>query len=218
MFKTFDIRSATALAAIMLTATAASAQEHRELDAHIHGVSTLEVALEHGTLTMDLHSPGMDIAGFEHAASSAGDKDAVAEAIRILARPEDLFVLPEAAGCRLSEVLAHLHDGEHEPEREETDAHAAHEEDEHHAAGEDHDGEEHEGEEHEGEAHEGEQRHSEFHARYAFECDSPDDLKTVDLKFFTVFGNAAEIEAAVVTETGASKQEIEPGNAVLTLR
>lgn len=219
MLKTLNTRTATALAALLLTTTAAVSQEHRELDAHVHGVSTLEVALEDGTLTMNLHSPGMDIVGFEHAASSEGDKDAVAAAIRTFSQPELLFGLPDGAECRLAEVLAHLHDGKHD--HEETDAHAAHEEGGHHDEDEEHAHEEetHEGEAHDDEAHEGEAGgHSEFHARYEFACDHPDELETVDLTFFEVFPNAEEVEATIVTEAGASKAEIGRDDATLSLR
>lgn len=236
MSDTLISRTATLLSAVLLSTTVAVAQEHRELDAHVHGVSTMEIAIEGDTLTMDLHAPGMDIVGFEHVASSDGDKDAVANAIATFTRPADLFALPDGAECRLTEVLAHLHDGEHE--HEETDAHAAHEDHAHES--EEHEGEEHahEGEEHEGEdhaheseghegeaheneahAHDGEQRHSEFHARYEFQCEHPDELQSIDLTaFFEVFGNAEEIEATAVTEAGASKAEVGRGDATLSLR
>ena len=62
----------TTLAALSLAAPAL-AQTTREMAAHVHGVSKAEIAVEHGTVKIDLLSPGMDIVGFEHAADSAGD-------------------------------------------------------------------------------------------------------------------------------------------------
>lgn len=167
----------------------------RELDAHVHGVSTLEIAAEGSIVEMNLLSPGMDIVGFEYEASTDADKDAVEAAIRTMLLPENLVTLPEAAECRLTEVLAHLHSGDHD--HDEGDAHGHGEEAarEDHAAGEDHaDGDGGE--------------HSEFHARYIFDCAHPDELTTVGFPFFERFENAEEIEAQFVTQSGAGSAEI----------
>ena len=101
------------LATLALVAAApVSAQETREMDVHEHGVSTFELAIEHGKVEMNLTSPGADIVGFEYAASSDADKDAVEAAIRVMLLPENIVTLPKAAECRLTEVLAHLHTGD----------------------------------------------------------------------------------------------------------
>ncbi|MBJ3778022.1 zinc uptake protein ZrgA [Acuticoccus mangrovi] len=206
-------------AATALTAMThfAAAQEHRELGAHVHGVSTLEIAIEGGEMTLNLLSPGMDIVGFEYEATSDEDKDAVEAAIRQFTRPEELFVLDEGAHCRLAEVLTHLHSGDHD--HADTDEHAAHshEHEEHadEAEEHDHDGEE---EEHEHGEHEHEHgEHSEFHARYEFACDHPDELQAIAFPFFDIFANAQEIEATIVTDTGASAVEIGRDTPTLSL-
>ncbi len=48
------------------------------LDTRVHGVSTVEIAIEHGAIEFNLLSPGMDVVGFEHEANSTEDKAAVA--------------------------------------------------------------------------------------------------------------------------------------------
>lgn len=88
--------------------TSAQAQESRSHDAHEHGVSTLELAIEQKTLMLVLQSPGMDIVGFEHPASSESDTAAVAEALRVLADPTHVVALPEAAACRVTEATVEL--------------------------------------------------------------------------------------------------------------
>lgn len=181
------------------------AQESREMGAHVHGVSTLELAVEDGLLEMNFTSPGADIVGFEYAASTDKDKDAVETAIRTMLLPENIVTLPEAAECRLTEVLAHLDSGDHGPDED-----AEHD----HAESEDHDHEEHA--EGEGDAHEGGE-HSEFHARYIFACEHPENLTTVGFPFFETFENAQEIEAQFVTEAGAGAAEIGRAAAELTL-
>lgn len=192
---------------IALLATVAAAplmaQEHREMDAHVHGVSTLEIAVEGGIVELNLLSPGIDLVGFEYEASTAEDKDAVETAIKQLLRVDEIFALPDAAECRLTEVLAHLHTGEHDD----------HDEEEEH---EDHD--EHEDHE-EGEMHEDgdEGGHNEFHAHYLISCDHPEALTTIDFPFFEQFPNAQEIEVEYVTDAGAGAAEIERDATELAL-
>ena len=74
-----------ASAAAILVAVPLRAQDKREMEAHEHGVSTLELAVEGGEVAINLTSPGADIVGFEYAASSDADKDAVEAAIRVSA-------------------------------------------------------------------------------------------------------------------------------------
>lgn len=195
-----------ALAATSLVAPAL-AQETREMDAHVHGVSTAEIAIEHGAVEINILSPGMDIVGFEYEASTDADKDAVEAAIRTMLTPENIVTLPEAAGCRLTEVVAHLHAGDHE-----------HDED--HAEGEehDHDHDDHaDGEDHDHEEHADDAGHSEFHVGYTFACANEDALTTIGFPFFERFENAKEIEAKFVTETGAGTAEIGRDAAELVL-
>ena len=193
------------------------------MDAHEHGVSTLELAFEHGELVMNLTAPGADIVGFEYAASSDADKDAVEAAIRVMLTPENIVTLPEAAECRLGEVLAHLHGADHDEGHDHDDHdhedHADHDDHDHedhedhddHAEDGDHDAHDHDEHAHDGEVH------SEFHVRYIFACEHPEDLTTVGFPFFAAFDNAREIEATFVTETGAGTAEIERDAPELSL-
>ncbi|WP_422025932.1 zinc uptake protein ZrgA [Roseovarius sp.] len=209
-------------------ATPAVAEETRGMGAHVHGVSTVEIAVEDGVLELDLRAPGMDIVGFEHEATSPGDKDAVEDAIRVFLSPEDIVTLPEGAGCRLTEVLAHLHSGGddhgHDHGRAGEEGH-----DHDHGEGEDHDHEhEHEeggdhdhdsehvhadGEDH---AHDRGAGHSEFHVRYRFTCEDGAALTSVGFPMFGQFENAGKIEVQYVTGTGAGAAELTRGSAVLT--
>mgnify|MGYP000300674814 CR=1 FL=1 len=163
-----------------IAATPLFAQETREMDAHVHGVSTLELAIEDGMLELSLLSPGMDIVGFEYEASSDADKDAVEAAIRALLVAENVVTLPDAADCRLTEVLAHLHSDDHAHEDADDHMH----EGENHAEGAEHD-------------HEEGARHSEFHASYSFACAHPEELTTIGFPFFDTFENAQEIGIVV---------------------
>jgi len=187
-----------------LTAAPLWAQETREMDAHVHGVSTLELAVEGEIIEMNLVSPGMDIVGFEYAASTDADKGKVEAAIRTLLLPENVIALPKAAGCRLTEVLAHLHAGDHDDDHDDDQDQDAATEAHSHDEGEDHD-------------HTEGAAHSEFHARYIFACAQPQELTTLGFPFFERFENANEIEARYVTATGAGAAEINRSVAKLTL-
>lgn len=216
-----------------VASTPLMAEETREMDAHVHGVSKLELALEGDVLAMNMLSPGMDIVGFEYEASTDADKDAVEAAIRAMLIPENIVTLPDAAECRLTEVLAHLHSGDHDHAEKDDHDHAE-EGDHDHAEGEDHDhsedkdhddhakaddhehGDHEDGDEHEHE-HEGAE-HSEFHVRYMFSCEHPDALTTLGFPFFERFENAQEIEAQYVTDAGAGAAEIARDVAKLTLK
>ena len=178
-------------------AVPAHAQETRELGTHVHGVSTLQVAVEDGTLSLDLTSPGLDIVGFEYAASTDADKDAVAMAVGRLLKPDDIVTLPDAAGCRLAAASAHLHCGDDHDEDHDDHADTEHAEDADHKD-------------------EG-AKHSAFHATYTYSCDAPYALTSLSFPFFDQFANAQEIEAEYVTATGAGRTEISRDGAQLDL-
>jgi hypothetical protein len=163
-----------------LAGIGAHAQEHRELGAHEHGVGQLEIAVEGRTMTFALHVPGADIVGFEHHPETPEDKAAIDRAVATLASPLDLFVLPAAAGCSVTEVEAGLVDEEHEHEE-----HAQAEEDEEHG------------------------EHSEFSATYTLACDDPAAITHVEFAYFATFPNARELEIDMLTDKGAQHFEVE---------
>lgn len=208
----------------VLASTPVMAQETRQMDAHEHGVSILEVAIEGGRLQMDLHAPGADIVGFEYAAKSDAEKDAIEASILAFTRPADMFKPDAAAECRVAEILTHLHGHEHDEDHEDEGHHGDHEHEEH-AEGHDHDKHDHdehadhehaheEGEhdEHaEGHDHDHEAEgavHSEFHARMIYDCAHPEKLTMLDLPFFAAFPNAQELEIMLATDHGATVIEV----------
>lgn len=219
------------LALALLASVAAAplcAEEHREMSAHVHGTSSLELAIEGDMLEMNLLSPGMDLVGFEYAPQSAADKDADEAAIRVLLLPEQVVSLPEAAGCRLAEVLVHRHgeDHDHEGEADEDhdheghDDHDDHDHDDHdHDEGhDDHDDHDHDDHDHEGHDHEEGAAHSEYHARYHFTCDAPEALTQIAFPFFAQFEHAQKISAQYVTAAGAGAADVARDQAVLVLK
>jgi hypothetical protein len=184
-----------------MAATPVFAQETRQLDAHEHGVAQLDIAMDGQQIAMELHAPGADIVGFEYAAESADDRAAVDNAVAALARPLDLFVLPDAAGCSVVQAAAGLESEEvHDGEAEEHDEHAR---DDHK---DDHDD------------HEEQAGHTEFHAEYLLTCTDPDAATDITFAFFDAFPNALEVEVQLISDTGAKSFEVERDTPTLDLR
>ena len=100
-------------------------EEHASLDAHEHGVASLNVALDGQTLEIQLQSPAMNLVGFEHEAKSDADKAKVAAARQHLEQPQALFALPIEAKCALqdSELDSPLFGGHEHEEHEHADEH-----------------------------------------------------------------------------------------------
>jgi len=73
-------------------------------EAHVHGVGQLDVALDGNTLSLHLDSPLANLVGFEHAANSAKDKQAVRAMSADLRAAGKLFVTSPAATCNLTAV------------------------------------------------------------------------------------------------------------------
>ena len=187
-----------------LTETTAA---RRELGAHEHGASALDVAIEGGRVEMRLESPAMDVVGFEHEPSTDAQRAAIEEARATLAEPMALFAPPEAAGCEVAEAsVKHVFEGGHEEHGVEEAAEHGHEEGEEHAEAEAEQGEEAEG-----------ATHSEFQATYALDCEDPSALTAIDFPFFEVFPGAQEIDVQVVTERGQTGAEVERGSPRLDL-
>ena len=185
------------LAASVIIATPVLAEDSRHLDAHEHGVSQLDIAFDGQQIAMELHAPGADIVGFEYAATSAEDRAAVDAAVAALARPLDLFQLPELAQCSVVQASAEL---EIEADHDDHDDHAEE------AGHDDHDD------------HAEEAGHAEFHAEYLLTCGDPAAVSEVSFAFFETFPNAQEIEVQIIADSGATAFEVERDAPTLDLR
>jgi len=176
-----------ALAVASLAAVSGRAEdEHRELGPHVHGHGTLNIAVVDKRVSMELEVPGMDIVGFEHAATSADQKAAVEKATAQLGKPLDMFKLPKAAGCSVADAnvaieAEHHHDGDDDDHDEHADA--------------DHDHDEHAG-------------HNEFHVTYALDCSEPASLTSITFDYFKMFSGAHDLTVNVVTAKAQNKYEV----------
>ncbi len=167
---------------VTCVAFSASAEEHRQLGAHVHGHGRLNIAVEDKTVSIELEVPGADIAGFEHEASTPAQKAAIEKAKEKLAAGLSLFTPAAAANCTQKSANVSI-------EAEHGDEHEHHAED---------------GKAEEGEGH----HHSEFHAEYAFECASPDRLTSMTFDYFKAFPAAQELDISLISSKGQSSYEV----------
>jgi Protein of unknown function (DUF2796) len=179
-----------ALAAVSLaSATLRAEEEHRELGPHVHGHGTLDIAVEKQRVQMELVAPGMDIVGFEHAASTDEQKTAVEKATTELSQPLDVFKLPKSAGCSVADAKVAI-----EPESHH-DGDDDHDEDHDEHAGADHDHDEHAG-------------HNQFHMTYALDCAKPSELTSIKFDYFAKFAGAQSLTVNVVTAKAQNSYEV----------
>lgn len=79
------------------------AQSH-EPGAHVHGVATLQVAVDEKTLTLNFSSPLDNLLGFEHMPQNDKEKAAVHAMIDNLNKANLIFIPTKAAQCVLQSV------------------------------------------------------------------------------------------------------------------
>jgi hypothetical protein len=199
--------SALAVSSFALVLSPAFAEDrHRELGAHVHGHGTLNIAIEDKRVALELEVAGMDVVGFEHAASTPEQKAAVDKAKGQLEKPLDVFALPAEAGCNAAEAKVVIETEAAHGDHDHKDGH------DHDAKGsDDHDGHDHD----HGDKAEG--GHSHFHATYALDCTSPAELTTITFNYFKLFPGAKELTVNVVGAKGQSSYEVSRDKPTLDL-
>ena len=159
--------------ALISSASLVHSAETRHVEAHMHGVGHLDIAIEDNIVTMVFKAPGADIVGFEYEAESEADKQAVKAAMDTLKQPLSLFSFPEKAGCSVQKAdveLIHHHD---EHEEHHNDEHEEHYGDEGHNA-------------------------SDFVAHYQLTCKNTSAINSLSFGYFEQFPAAEEVEVQIV--------------------
>jgi hypothetical protein len=161
-------------------------------EAHVHGVGKLNVALDGQTLSLHLDSPLINLLGFEHAASSAPDRQAAQKMGVQLHAADKVFVTTPAAQCRATSVklvsaaLDPALLGEKPAPKDQK-------------AAVDHDG------------------HADLDADFVFNCAHPEQLHAIDVKLFDIYAGFHKIDVQAVTSKGQSAATLQPGATVIPL-
>ena len=253
------IRGSLPVAASLLMLIGVTAAQQ---SAHVHGIATLNLAMEGDKLEIEFVSPAGNIVGFEHEAVTAAERRAIRDAIEQLMKGNELFDLPPAAGCSLHvaevehghgqgekgddghgrDAEQDDHDGPHigheaTQDGGEEDGHAVEEGDGTHSghgakhgdgnedghAGEEGDGTHSgpkaghdDGDEH-GHAGEEGDTHSEFHARYRYEC-SGSAIGTIGVRIFEYWPRIEGIRVQALTPDGQFGGVAKAEDPVIRLR
>ena len=95
---------ASAFAMAGLAPSPAAAQMQPAAHAHVHGIATVDVAIDKASLTISMSSPLDNLIGFEHAPHTDAEHSAAANAVAALKQGTQVFSIDPAAGCKLKNV------------------------------------------------------------------------------------------------------------------
>ncbi len=187
-------------AAVMGGVSLIHAEEFHEHGAHEHGAAKLNVAVQGGSLFLEMDSPAVNFVGFEHSPGNDEEQHQVDEVKTRLQHPENLFTMPAAAACKVAETEV----------RSELFGNAAAHNDDH--------GDEHEGmEDHDADHDEHRPEHADIRLSYRFDCQSPEQLKFLELKLFAHFPLTRDVDAQIISDNGQTQLELNPENTRIDL-
>lgn len=189
------------------------------LDAHVHGLSELTIALEGESLNLQLTSPAMNIVGFEYKAASKKDIEAVKTAESILSQPEVLFMLSDnrSNGCKpinikvdASGLLEEDNHGQHD--------HKEHNDHKDHNDHDDHDDHKNHDDHKDHHDHEKHESHSEIVANYSYHCKDITKLSSIEVSLFEAFSGIYKIHTMWVTPAKQGSVTLTAKNKMVELK
>lgn len=195
-----------AFAFFILANVSYAEQKGTSLDAHVHGLSQLTIAVEGEKVELEFSSPAMNLVGFEHKATSKKDIAAVKQAESILRQPEMLFALSEA---KCKPIHTHVDISGLIEQHEDHHGHKGHDEHKDHKDHKDHD---------DHKAHDEHETHSEIVANYSFECKDSSVLSSIKVSLFESFAGIYKIQAMWVTPGKQGSAKLTAENSVVLLR
>ena len=165
------------------------------LDAHVHGLSVLTIALEGESLDLQLTSPAMNIVGFEYKAASKKDIEAVKTAKSILSQPEVLFLLSDK-DCKPINIDVDIsglieEDNHEQHDHKENDDHKDH-----------HDHDKH-------------KSHAEIVANYSYSCNESSKLSSIKVSLFESFPGIETINAMWVMPSKQGSVRLSAKNSTI---
>ena len=230
-----SITKVAIIISLVLSTSAVADEEFRQHDAHEHGHVELNIAQDGKELLMEIHAPGADVLGFEHAPKNDQQQKALEQAIAQLENAGSLFALTASAGCKIKHQSVannlssdkhdeHKHDNHHQDEHDHDhhadnkdhdghDEHDSHHQDEHnhghHADNDDHEHEEHH--------HDHDSGHGEFAVEYHYQCDNLNALSSINTQWFTHFPATKSISVNLLTDKTQTALELSSSNTKISL-
>ena len=99
MFRSVQLTAVLGIACMGSVVDGALGAEFRSRPPHVHGLATLDIAVDGSELAITFRAPAINVIGFEHAPATADEKSAVARADQTFKAGDLLFVTPAAAAC-----------------------------------------------------------------------------------------------------------------------
>ena len=158
----------------------------QSLDAHVHGIASMDIAIIDKDLQIDIDSPAYNFLGFEHEPENKKEEAIYKKSLSTL---EKIDFGIKNAKCKIKNIEVHsaLEDEDHDKHDEHGD------EEKHEEHGHDDDHEEH-GHDEDHDDHE-EEGHFEIQAHYSYICKNVQDIALIDMKeLFTKFNSLEKIE------------------------
>ena len=190
------------------------------LDAHVHGLSELTIAMDAKTIELQLISPAMNLVGFEYKASSKQDIAAVKQAELLLEQQDSLFLIAGGDCEHLSTSIDSdglLEPGAHE-DQEKHDDHHDHEKHDDHDDHEKHDDHDDHGKHDDHSEHDQGETHSEMVASYSFTCKDTSKLSSIKVALFASFPGIHKVNTLWVTPSKQGSSMLSAKNSTINLK
>ncbi|MGD9942169.1 MAG: DUF2796 domain-containing protein [Burkholderiaceae bacterium] len=190
LLRRFPEAAARLLLSIALLTTGTAAGAHGQ-HAHTHGLLSINVAIDAGSVTIELTTPLDNLVGFERAPRTDAERRRVADAIARLEAADRLFIPDPAAECRLSKVsLSSEVLGIGGPGGR--SGHAGHGSPGH------------------------PREHADLDASIVFACGRAELARFIDVKLFEQFKRLRSVEAQVASPQGQVKRRLNAGSPRLS--
>ncbi|MDR2489479.1 MAG: DUF2796 domain-containing protein [Desulfovibrio sp.] len=175
-------------------------------EAHVHGVTNMNVTVEGGKVEIELKSPLANFISFEHEPETDAQKKEVRAMGETLRKADSLFLFPVEAGCKLEEVS--LESGVIDDHLLNADA-SGHAPKTHGR---------HEGRGHADHGHSGkdEHGHADIEVEVSFMCRNPEKLTKLQVNMFSAFPSLHEIEVQMLTPAEQKAAELTPEANTIT--
>ena len=155
-----------------------------ELGAHVHGIATLQIAVDEKTMTLEFSGPLDNLLGFEHVARNAKQKAAVHKMADDLNKAEQFFIPTADAQCKLQSVK--LDSLVLEPKASaDTKKESQH--------------------------HEEERGHADIDGEFVFACKQIGKLHDLEVKLFDAYPNLHQLKVEVATLKKQSSADLTSG-------
>ena len=200
----FPVRS---FALLLVWPLVASTQTEREHGVHVHGRSQVDLVYVSGQLELQLHAPGLDIVGFEHAPRDERESHAIAQALSALETHDQWLGFEPTDACTVTHAETHTHGYKKASDTRDNVAVSA----------SDHARIDHPNDsDHAHEEHEGDHDHAEFHVSVKAKCSATPEALLIRLS--ERFSKLELIRVDYVTETTQNRVELGRGEMRVPLK